>query len=105
MDNPETLVTYKGIEDEEKPNNIQHNICWTPLSTTKPQITYIKHEPSYKQLENFGSTCSCSILEKGSLKMTNIQCTFHFYLMLSISNTIIAKVVDISIKVYIVHTP
>ena len=77
MDNPETLVTYKGIEDEEKPNNIQHNICWTPLSTTKPQITYIKHEPSYKQLENFGSTCSCSILEKGSLKMTNIQCTVH----------------------------
>jgi len=35
MDNPETLATYKGIEDEEKPNNIQHNICWTPLSTKK----------------------------------------------------------------------
>ena len=67
--NTEKLVTC-GTQDEDKQNTTQrnwqhvvhktktnktktqHNMCWTPLYVNKQiQITYVRHEPSYKQLE------------------------------------------------------
>ena len=50
MDNPDKLATL-GTQDEEKHNN---NTTYYVLDTTMrkktPQILYIRHEPSYKQL-------------------------------------------------------
>jgi hypothetical protein len=50
MDNPEKLATL-GTQDEEKQNK---NITQYLLDTTmgkQTQITYIRHKPSFKQLE------------------------------------------------------
>ena len=50
MDNPENLVIY-GTQDEEIENK---NVTQYVLDTTmykQTQITKIRHEPSYKQLE------------------------------------------------------
>jgi hypothetical protein len=49
MDNPEKLATY-GTQDEYKQNK---NTTQYVLDTTickQTQITYIRHQPSYKQL-------------------------------------------------------
>jgi hypothetical protein len=50
MDNPEKLATL-GTQDEDKQNKntTQHVLDTTTRKQT--QITYIRHEPSYKQLE------------------------------------------------------
>ena len=50
MDNPVKLAT-KGTQDEDKQNK---NTTQYVLDTTirkQTQITYARHEPSYKQLE------------------------------------------------------
>jgi hypothetical protein len=50
MDNPEKLAT-KGTQDEDKQNK---NTTQYVLETTigkQTQITYVRHEPSYKQLK------------------------------------------------------
>ena len=65
MDNPEKLATQvrqdKGKSQNEN-KKTQLNARWTPLSTSKhkqTQITLIRHDPSYRQLETNRTSCVC----------------------------------------------
>jgi hypothetical protein len=54
MDNPEKLATQVTQDKERKKNKKQKNPTHCALDTTickQTQITLIRHEPSYKQLE------------------------------------------------------
>ena len=50
MDNPEKLATY-GTEDDDKQNKITTQYVVDITIRKQSQITLIRHEPSYKQLE------------------------------------------------------
>ena len=50
MDNPEILATY-GTQDEEKSNKNTTQYALDGTIRKQTQMTYKKHEPSYKQLE------------------------------------------------------
>ena len=50
MDNPEKLAT-QGTEDNEKENKNTTQFVLDTTTRKQTQITYIRHEPSYKQLE------------------------------------------------------
>ena len=43
--------TRQRIKTKQKLAKNEHNVRWTPLSRKQTQITLIRHEPSYKQLE------------------------------------------------------
>ena len=50
LDNPETLATL-GIQDEDKQNKDTIQYVLDTTIRKQSQITQIKHEPSYKQME------------------------------------------------------
>jgi hypothetical protein len=50
MDNPEKLATY-GTQDGEKQNKDIIQYMLDIIIRKQTQITLIRHEPSYKQLE------------------------------------------------------
>ena len=49
MNNPAKLAIY-GIQDEEKQNKITKQYVLDITMRKQTQITYIRHEHSYKQL-------------------------------------------------------
>ena len=43
--------TRQRIKTKQKQTKNEHNVRWTPPIRKQTQITLIRHEPSYKQLE------------------------------------------------------
>ena len=87
MDNPEKLAT-QGTQDEDKQNKntTQHVLDTTTRKQT--QITYIRHESSYKQLEckddqrtsfNFFYLFCCGMHVVQSLIFAGIIFIFSFH--------------------------
>ena len=50
MDNPEKMVTYGTQNDEKQTENTTQYVLDTTIRK-QTQITLIRHEPSYKQLQ------------------------------------------------------
>jgi transcriptional regulator NrdR family protein len=55
MDNPDKLATYGTQDDEKQSKNITQYVLDTIIHR-QTHITYIRHEPSYKQLEHYTQT-------------------------------------------------